>query len=67
MATAVRKRTWRCPSGGLFYSSAVLFVLVFSSVEVVVAAPETGIWKITVVNVSFLLGTPNVLANVPAS
>lgn len=55
MAAAVRMRTWSCPTRGVFYSWAVLFVFFISTIKVVVAAPETGLWEITVVNVSILL------------
>ncbi|XP_044068931.1 transmembrane protein 87A isoform X2 [Siniperca chuatsi] len=52
MAAAVRMRTWSCPTSGVFYPWAVLFVILLSTIHVVVAAPETGLWKITVVNTS---------------
>ncbi|XP_051233279.1 transmembrane protein 87A [Dicentrarchus labrax] len=52
MAAAVRMRTWSCPTRGVFYPWAVLFVVSLSTINAVVAAPETGLWKITVVNTS---------------
>ncbi|XP_031732624.1 transmembrane protein 87A isoform X1 [Anarrhichthys ocellatus] len=52
MAAAVRMRTWSCPTRGVFYPWAVLFLVVFSTIHAVNAAPETGLWKITVVNTS---------------
>ncbi|XP_068580924.1 transmembrane protein 87A isoform X1 [Cebidichthys violaceus] len=52
MAAAVRMRTWSCPTRGVFYPWAVLFVVLFSTIHAVNAAPETGLWKITVVNTS---------------
>ncbi|XP_074532184.1 transmembrane protein 87A [Halichoeres trimaculatus] len=52
MAAAVRMGTWSCPTRGVFYPWGVLVVVLLSTVEAVVAAPETGLWKITVVNTS---------------
>ncbi|XP_070834054.1 transmembrane protein 87A isoform X1 [Chaetodon trifascialis] len=52
MAAANRMRTWSCPTRGIFYPWAVLFVILLSTINVAVAAPETGLWKITVVNTS---------------
>ncbi|XP_038593133.1 transmembrane protein 87A isoform X1 [Micropterus salmoides] len=52
MAAAVKMRTWRCPGSGVFHPLAVLFVVLLSAINAVVAAPETGLWKITVVNTS---------------
>ncbi|XP_029306217.1 LOW QUALITY PROTEIN: transmembrane protein 87A [Cottoperca gobio] len=52
MAAAVRMRTWSCPTRGVFYPWAVLFLVFLSTLNAVVAAPETGLWKITVVNTS---------------
>ncbi|XP_063731055.1 transmembrane protein 87A [Eleginops maclovinus] len=52
MAAAVRMRTWSCPTSGVFYPWAVLFVALLCTINAVVAAPETGLWKITVVNTS---------------
>ncbi|KAM6922408.1 transmembrane protein 87A isoform 1-T1 [Lycodopsis pacificus] len=52
MAAAVRMRTWSCPTRGVFYPWAVLFLVLFSTIHEVNAAPETGLWKITVVNTS---------------
>ncbi|XP_070772293.1 transmembrane protein 87A [Enoplosus armatus] len=51
MAAAVRMRTWSSPTR-VFYPWAVLFVVSLSTINAVVAAPETGLWKITVVNTS---------------
>ncbi|XP_075874943.1 transmembrane protein 87A isoform X1 [Nelusetta ayraudi] len=50
MAAAVRMKTWSCPTTGVFYSRTVLFVFLLSAIEAVVAAPEPGVWKITVGN-----------------
>ncbi|XP_068184145.1 transmembrane protein 87A isoform X1 [Antennarius striatus] len=47
MAAAVRMRTRSCPATGVFYSLIILTII-----NVVVAAPETGLWKISVVNMS---------------
>ncbi|KAM6997954.1 transmembrane protein 87A isoform 1-T1 [Tautogolabrus adspersus] len=52
MAAAVRMGTWSCPTRGLFYPWVVLLVVLLSAMDAVVAAPETGLWKITVVNTS---------------
>ncbi|XP_018548550.1 transmembrane protein 87A isoform X2 [Lates calcarifer] len=52
MATAVRMRTWSCPTRGVFCPWGVLFVVLFSTINAVVAAPEPGLWTITVVNTS---------------
>lgn len=53
MAATAKTRTWTCPNRGVFYSWTVLLLVLVVAVEVGVAAPETGLWKITVVNVSF--------------
>ncbi|KAK9541714.1 hypothetical protein VZT92_001736 [Zoarces viviparus] len=52
MAAAVRMRTWSCPTRGVLYPWAVLCLVLFSTIHAVNAAPETGLWKITVVNTS---------------
>ncbi|KAM9344952.1 LOW QUALITY PROTEIN: transmembrane protein 87A [Symphorus nematophorus] len=52
MAAAVRMRTWKCPTRGVFCPWTVLFVVLLSTLDAVVAAPETGLWKLTVVNTS---------------
>ncbi|XP_078129262.1 transmembrane protein 87B isoform X2 [Sander vitreus] len=52
MAAAVMMRTWSCPTTGVFYPWAVLCVVLLSTIHAVVAAPETGVWKITIVNTS---------------
>ncbi|XP_042358302.1 transmembrane protein 87A isoform X2 [Plectropomus leopardus] len=52
MAAAVRMRTWSCPTRGVFHPWAVLCAVLLSTINAVVAAPETGVWKITVVNTS---------------
>lgn len=57
MAAAVRMKTWSCPTTGVFYSRTVLFVFLLSAIEAVVAAPEPGVWKITVGNVSIMRET----------
>lgn len=54
-ATAEMMKTWTCPNRGVFYSWTCLLLVLVNAVEVVVAAPETGLWKITVVNVSTLI------------
>lgn len=58
MAAAVGMRTWSCPTGGLFSPWTVLFFVSLTTISAVAAAPETGLWKIAVVNVSIL---PDVL------
>lgn len=65
MAAAVRMRTWSCPTRGVFHPWAVLFLVLLSTITLnaVVAAPETGLWKITVVNVSISLQTLHVQGN----
>lgn len=50
MAAAVRMRTWSCSSLGVFCQWMVLFTVLFCGVDETVAAPETGLWEITVVN-----------------
>ncbi|XP_008281203.1 transmembrane protein 87A isoform X2 [Stegastes partitus] len=52
MAAAVRMRTWSCPTTGVFCPLALFFVLLLHTVNEAAAAPETGLWKITVVNTS---------------
>lgn len=52
MAAAVRMRTWSCPTRRVFWLWLVFFVVILNSVNEAVAAPETGLWKTTVVNVS---------------
>ncbi|XP_034408273.1 transmembrane protein 87A isoform X1 [Cyclopterus lumpus] len=52
MAAAVRMRTWSCPTRGVLYLWAVLFLLSLGTIHAVNAAPETGLWQITVVNTS---------------
>lgn len=52
MAAAVRMKTWSCPTTRVLYSRTVFFVFLLSAIEAVVAAPEPGVWKITVGNVS---------------
>ncbi|XP_028279755.1 transmembrane protein 87A isoform X2 [Parambassis ranga] len=52
MAAAVRMRTWSCPTRRVFWLWVVFFIVIFNSVNEAVAAPETGLWKITVVNTS---------------
>ncbi|CAK6951687.1 transmembrane protein 87A [Scomber scombrus] len=52
MAAAGRMRTWSCPVRAVFYPRVVLFVLFFNTINAVAAAPEPGLWKITVVNTS---------------
>ncbi|XP_012714663.2 transmembrane protein 87A isoform X2 [Fundulus heteroclitus] len=50
MAAAVRTRTWKRPGSGVFSQRMVFFAVLLGSVHETVAAPETGLWKITVVN-----------------
>ncbi|CAJ1067432.1 transmembrane protein 87A-like isoform X2 [Xyrichtys novacula] len=52
MAAAVRMGTWSCPTRGVLYPWGVLVLFLFNTIEAVDAAPETGLWKITVVNTS---------------
>ncbi|XP_062422649.1 transmembrane protein 87A isoform X2 [Pungitius pungitius] len=52
MAAAVRMRTWSCPTRDVLYPWAALFFVLLSTIDAVDAAPETGLWKITVVNTS---------------
>ncbi|XP_023267563.1 transmembrane protein 87B isoform X2 [Seriola lalandi dorsalis] len=52
MAAAVRMRTWSCPTRGVFCPLGVLLVFLLGTINAVVAAPEPGLWKITVVNTS---------------
>uniref|UniRef100_A0AAQ4RX15 Transmembrane protein 87B n=1 Tax=Gasterosteus aculeatus aculeatus TaxID=481459 RepID=A0AAQ4RX15_GASAC len=52
MAAAVRTGTWSRPTTAVFYPWAVLFFVLLGAIEAVDAAPETGLWKITVVNTS---------------
>ncbi|XP_076020916.1 transmembrane protein 87A [Genypterus blacodes] len=51
MAAAVRMRTWTCPTT-LFYPWLILSAILLAHVNMVVAAPETGVWTVTVVNMS---------------
>ncbi|XP_039995436.1 transmembrane protein 87A isoform X1 [Xiphias gladius] len=52
MATTVGMRTWCCPTRGVFCPWGVLLVFLLGTINAVVAAPETGLWRITVVNTS---------------
>ncbi|XP_034538021.1 transmembrane protein 87A-like isoform X1 [Notolabrus celidotus] len=52
MAAAVRMGTWSCPTTGVFYPWGILVVVLLSTVEAVVAAPEPGLWKLPLVNTS---------------
>ncbi|XP_054874679.1 transmembrane protein 87A isoform X1 [Amphiprion ocellaris] len=52
MAAAVRMRTWSCPTIGVFCPWALFFVVLLHIVNEAAAAPETGLWKITIVNTS---------------
>lgn len=56
MAAAVRMKTWSCPTTRVFYPRTVLFIFLLSAIEAVVAAPEPGVWKISVGNVSITRG-----------
>ncbi|XP_051816050.1 transmembrane protein 87A isoform X1 [Acanthochromis polyacanthus] len=52
MAAAVRMRTWSCPTTGVFCPWALFFVILLHTVNEAAAAPEPGVWKITIVNTS---------------
>ncbi|KAM4591107.1 transmembrane protein 87A isoform 2-T2 [Odontesthes bonariensis] len=52
MAAVIRMRTWSCPTRGVFCPWLVIFVVLFSSINEIVASPETGVWQITLVNTS---------------
>ncbi|KAG8000027.1 Transmembrane protein 87A, partial [Nibea albiflora] len=52
MAAADRMRTWSCPTRGVFYPWILVFIVSLSTINVAVAAPETGLWNVTVVNTS---------------
>ncbi|XP_053189611.1 transmembrane protein 87A [Scomber japonicus] len=52
MAATGRMRTWSCPVTAVFYPRVVIFVLFLNTINAVAAAPEPGLWKITVVNTS---------------
>ncbi|CAN9499932.1 unnamed protein product [Ophioblennius macclurei] len=52
MAAAVRMGTWSRPTKGVFCRWAVCFVVLLNVANAVEAAPEPGLWKITVFNTS---------------
>ncbi|XP_031587948.2 transmembrane protein 87A isoform X2 [Oreochromis aureus] len=52
MAAACGMRTWSCPTRGLNCPWMVFSVIILNIINGAVAAPETGLWKITVVNTS---------------
>ncbi|XP_041645141.1 transmembrane protein 87A [Cheilinus undulatus] len=52
MATAVMMGTWSCPTRGVFNPWTFLIIVLLSSVNAVVAAPEPGLWKVSIVNTS---------------
>ncbi|XP_030604668.1 transmembrane protein 87A isoform X2 [Archocentrus centrarchus] len=52
MAAVVGMRTWRCPTRGLFCPWVVFSFITLNIINEAVGAPETGLWKITVVNTS---------------
>ncbi|XP_047458991.1 transmembrane protein 87A isoform X1 [Mugil cephalus] len=52
MAAALRVRTWRCPTRGVFSLLTVFFLILVKAVNEATASPERGFWKITVVNTS---------------
>ncbi|XP_063347328.1 transmembrane protein 87A isoform X2 [Pelmatolapia mariae] len=52
MAAAVGMKTWTCPTRGLNCPWMVFSVIILNIINGAVAAPETGLWKITVVNTS---------------
>uniref|UniRef100_A0A3Q2WLC1 Transmembrane protein 87B n=1 Tax=Haplochromis burtoni TaxID=8153 RepID=A0A3Q2WLC1_HAPBU len=63
MAAAVGMRTWSCPTRGLNCPWMVFSVIILNIINGAVAAPESGLWTITVVNVSIFLKTLNTLDN----
>ncbi|XP_030011675.1 transmembrane protein 87A isoform X2 [Sphaeramia orbicularis] len=52
MASAVKMRTWSCPARGVMCSWPVSLLFFLNAMNAVIAAPETGLWRITVVNTS---------------
>ncbi|XP_058507697.1 transmembrane protein 87A [Solea solea] len=54
MAAAVGMRTWICPSKGVLYpwGGLIIGVMFLNTIHAALAAPETGLWKITVENIS---------------
>ncbi|XP_005915491.1 transmembrane protein 87A isoform X3 [Haplochromis burtoni] len=52
MAAAVGMRTWSCPTRGLNCPWMVFSVIILNIINGAVAAPESGLWTITVVNTS---------------
>ncbi|XP_019953018.1 transmembrane protein 87A isoform X1 [Paralichthys olivaceus] len=52
MAATVRMRTWSYATGGVFHPWGVLLLVLLSSIHAAVAAPETGVWKTTLLNTS---------------
>ncbi|XP_068424543.1 transmembrane protein 87A [Clinocottus analis] len=52
MAAAVTMRTWSCPTRAVLCLRTVLFLLSLGTIQEVNAAPETGLWEITVFNTS---------------
>lgn len=56
MAATDRMRTWSCRTRGVFYPWILVFIISLTTINVAVAAPETGLWNVTVVNVSIRLG-----------
>nr|XP_043901851.1 transmembrane protein 87A isoform X2 [Solea senegalensis] len=54
MAAAVGMRTWICPGKGVLYpwGGLIICVMFLNTIHAALAAPETGLWKITVENIS---------------
>ncbi|XP_010729001.2 transmembrane protein 87A isoform X2 [Larimichthys crocea] len=52
MAATDRMRTWSCRTRGVFYPWILVFIISLTTINVAVAAPETGLWNVTVVNTS---------------
>ncbi|XP_055018322.1 transmembrane protein 87A [Boleophthalmus pectinirostris] len=52
MAAAAEMRTWRCPATRVLSPYLILSLLLLGTLETSCAAPEPGLWKITVVNSS---------------
>ncbi|CAG6017491.1 unnamed protein product [Menidia menidia] len=52
MAAATRMRTWSCSTRGALCPWLFVFVIFLNSLSEIVAAPETGVWQIVVVNTS---------------
>lgn len=66
-ATAKMMRTWSCPNRAVLYPRTCLLLAFVGALEAVAAAPETGVWNITVVNVSASVGTESWRTGDPVS